>query len=124
LSESGILLIRKYSWSLVWVLLILIVSLLPKRSLPEVDLDIPYMDKVVHFVLYFILLVLYAWESKKQPWNTLIFNGLIGSVSLSFCTEFGQKFFFAGRSFEMLDIVANIIGSIVGILFYRILLKP
>jgi len=123
LSEHGIFMFRKYTWSLVWTLLILILSLLPKRSFPDVHFSIPYLDKFVHFTLYFILLTLFTWEAEKAKTNALIFNGLIGSVVLSFGTELGQKYFFAGRSFEILDIVANIIGSIVGVFFFRIFLK-
>ena len=87
-------------------------------------LDIPYMDKVVHFGMYFILLVLVSWESRQVESKSLVFKGLMLALLLSICTEAGQRFFFAGRSFEILDIVANIIGSISGIYFFRIILKP
>lgn len=124
MNERSILLIRKYRWSLVWTTLILILSLLPKRSFPDVPISIPYLDKAVHFSLYFILMVLFTWETEKENLNALVINALIVSLVLSFCTELGQKYFLAGRSFEILDIVANIIGSIIGVLFYRIFLKP
>jgi VanZ family protein len=99
-------------------------SLLPKSSLPEMELNIPYLDKFVHFGMYFILLVLVSWESHQVEFKILVFKGLMLALLLSICTEAGQRFFFAGRSFEILDIVANIIGSISGIYFFRIILKP
>ncbi|HNR08435.1 MAG TPA: VanZ family protein [Saprospiraceae bacterium] len=115
---------RKYLYSGIWILMILVLSLLPKSSLPEMEFDIPYLDKVVHFAMYFILLVLVSWERQKLESKPLFFNGLMLALLLSICTEAGQRFFFAGRSFEILDIVANIIGSISGIYFFRIILKP
>lgn len=87
-------------------------------------LHIPYLDKFIHFGMYFILLVLVSWESGEVDSKSLVFKGLMLTLLLSICTEAGQWFFFAGRSFEILDIVANIIGSISGIYFFRIILKP
>lgn len=102
----------------------MVLSLLPKSSLPEMKLDIPYMDKLIHFGMYFILLVIISWESGETDPKSLVFRGLMLVLLLSICTEAAQRFFFAGRSFEILDIVANIIGSISGIYFFRIILKP
>lgn len=79
----------------------------------------PYLDKLVHFTMYFILMLLIAWECKKTGMNMLVWKGFAIAVLLSIGTELGQKYLMAGRNFEVLDILSNIVGSLSGVILYQ-----
>lgn len=82
-----------------------------------------YLDKIAHAGFYFLLIFLIQFEAKNFNPKLLIIKALSYCLLLGFSIELGQKYFLLGRSFEIWDIVANIIGSFIGILIYRIL-KP
>ena len=81
------------------------------------------MDKVGHLVFYGILTFLIAYgfyKVKNQFINKkTLFIALIISSVYGICMEIMQYSFFPNRYFEILDIIANISGSIVGILFFK-----
>ena len=81
------------------------------------------MDKVGHLVFYGILTFLIAYgfyKVKNQFINKkMLFNALIISAVYGISMEIMQYSFFPNRYFEILDIIANISGSIVGILFFK-----
>ncbi len=76
-------------------------------------------DKLAHFLVYFILSALMVWEigksqefSKKQTiWTVFGLTAIYGIV-----IEMLQGAFFVYRYFEIMDIFANITGSICGVL--------
>ena len=87
----------------------------------SVKTDIPYLDKLVHFTIYFLL----AWwfveifsPSKKIP----IF---ISFFAMGVIIEILQ-YFVPGRSFDLWDIAANTLGNMMAIVllnfFYPLIL--
>lgn len=76
-------------------------------------------DKIGHFVCY--LICFYLWSDYFFPHfskaKSILYAMLI-STSLGIAMEMGQFLIFVGRKFEFLDIIANISGSILGILFF------
>lgn len=107
-----------FQWRYVMALLLTAVtitlSVLPADKIDQAPLiSIPYADKVGHMIAYlslgFIwLLVLHA--QKKKEIKTLLFLFLMGML-----IEMTQFYFLVGRYFEILDIIANISGTILGI---------
>jgi len=106
--------------SIIWGLIILYLSSGPGIQLPRtIDLSI---DKIGHFVFYGILAFLIAYGYYKN--NPAIkenglFKALIISGFYGICLEIMQYSFFPNRYFEVLDIIANISGSLIGILFFK-----
>lgn len=49
----------------------------------------------------------------------LVWKGFAIAVLLSIGTELGQKYLMAGRNFEVLDILSNIVGSLSGVILYQ-----
>ncbi len=77
---------------------------------------LPYVDKVVHFVLFFILSVAAVFNFGFQNIKMIIFSLVVYMIA----AEFIQYFFIPGRSAEFLDVVAGGLG----LLLAQILLYP
>jgi len=106
-----------------WCILILILSFSSPENLPSVS--IIGIDKFAHLAVYFVLSFLACFGFVKYGYslkNTMILSLLIAS-SFGIMVEFAQKYFFSSRSFEELDIIANIIGTILGICIFRLFKK-
>jgi len=87
-------------------------------DLPESWMDFIAMDKLGHAVVYGALTYLLLRGFKKEDrtgfaGNTAV-SALIISIVYGISMELMQYLFFPGRFFEVYDIIANIIGSIIG----------
>lgn len=109
--------------AIIWGLIILYLSSGSGVQLPASLWDFMAVDKVGHLVFYGILTYLIAYGfyrnenlsiNKKTLFISLTISSFYG-ISL----EFMQYSFFPNRYFEILDIIANISGSILGILFFK-----
>ncbi|MEA1875465.1 MAG: VanZ family protein [Bacteroidota bacterium] len=114
--------------SLIWAVIILILSGLPGSSLPSTGLSkIPHFDKLVHMGLYFPLSFFLMAEfslSKKTVIRryALIFTLLIitlygGSIELA------QDYVFVQRSADWIDLASDLFGALLGISFYHVVGK-
>ena len=85
---------------------ILILAIIPPS---EGQIGFPYMDKLIHFFAFFILSVatLFAFQV------TRIFQCILLIICFGICIEVIQ-YFIPYRSFEILDIIADIIGALIG----------
>lgn len=101
----------------------------PSGNLPKTGLvNIPHIDKIVHWGMFGILTLVYMYDAKKNQlslqktlWFLVVFSFLFGTAS-----ELIQYGFIAGRSGSFLDFVADISGVIMGIAFvltFRWLIK-
>ena len=111
---------RKYVFVILWLLVIIILSLMPKSSIGIERVKLfKNADKIVHFFMYFILTVLLVLAFKKgkvcKPFCLLIISFF--AVSLGVLMEFLQKYLDIGRSFDTFDILANTTGVIFVIIF-------
>ena len=116
---SYFLTITKYPLSIVWALLILAASIgKPPSHLP--NMGITFGDKVAHFAVYFILVILILWETKRQtaqkPTKSHLLKAFGFAAIYGTVMEILQFAFFPYRSFDLIDIFANITGCICGIL--------
>ncbi len=108
----------------VWTIFILVASLLPKEAMPRSSwTDFANFDKLSHLVSYGILVFL--WSKLLSAKVGKVKGARIafyGSITLGLLMEFLQWQMNSGRYFEILDIIANIIGSIIGLTaFYKII---
>ncbi len=112
----------KFIPSIIWALLILYLSSVTGLNLPESLLDIFSIDKIGHFGIYgiFTVLLLYGFHQASSIWKKKgVYWAMIISILYGIGMEVMQYTFFPGRYFENLDIIANIIGSFTGLLFYK-----
>lgn len=72
-----------------------------------------HMDKLIHFFGHLILAIIFIsiYASQRQK---VIFLLFVQALS----TELIQRFV-PGRSFEIFDILANLSGIFIGLLFFR-----
>ena len=121
--------IKQHLNTILWALIILILCGAPSSEFPSVGfLNIPHLDKVVHFGLYFVFTLLLISEN-----NTLRLSGGITKKSMlygfTFAVAYGgiielmQMLVFTSRGADFFDFLANIIGSTSAILSYKLLNK-
>ncbi|MFP4288793.1 MAG: VanZ family protein [Bacteroidota bacterium] len=114
----------------VWALTIIVLILMPSGNIPKTKLlNIPHIDKLVHFGLFFVLSILLDFGFRKQPFKSFLQKNHY-TISLLFCVIFGVgtellQFVFTsqGRSATVLDFIANFSGALAGVFALFVLLK-
>ncbi|MFN7045552.1 MAG: VanZ family protein [Flavobacterium sp.] len=93
--------------------MITVASLVSFKSVPKVN--IPGNDKVVHFLFYFILVILWSFAKKKNyfdlKYNLII---VIFAVMYGIIIEVLQSVMTNNREADIYDAIANLLGALVG----------
>ncbi|MBC7185793.1 MAG: VanZ family protein [Calditrichaeota bacterium] len=102
-----------------WALLIFVLSSLPK--IPTIPTGFRPIDKVAHFVEYFVFGLLLAGafahsSAHRLMRRSLVMAGILG-VAYAVLDEFHQKFV-PGRFATVEDAIADTLGVMVGLLVY------
>lgn len=102
--------------ALLWSGIIFFLCFLPGSQLPKEDwLDKIYFDKIVHAILYLILFFLIIRIAEKLT-KPVLFIASILCITEGILIEFVQgSSLIQNRSFDMYDIVANIIGVFIAL---------
>ncbi len=107
----------------IWAIIILFLSASSGIKVPESLSDLTGTDKLGHFVIYAIFSILMLFGVFKirnaMPSNPNAFLIVIVCSIYGVLMELMQFTFFTGRYFEVLDIIANIIGSIGGLFVFK-----
>lgn len=99
-----------------WLIAVTLLSLVPANM--DTQPFIPHFDKLVHFVFYLGLSWLLGRLLKREPY--FVGKVLIPTICYSILMEVLQEAMDLGRHFDIFDIIANIIGALIGtILIYR-----
>lgn len=106
--------------NIMWASVIFALCAMPGKDIPDPGINIPHLDKVVHFALFFVmsLLIRNAFEYEAQ--HTL---RLIRLFCIFFAFAYGgtlellQHYFF-NRTGDWLDLLADVTGGIAGYQFY------
>ena len=105
----------------VYLVIIAVLSLLPSYDLPEFEL-FTGADKVVHIAMYFGLSFLACWSydigHKGMRFMYLV---LAGVFLYGVIMEILQRTLHNGRDFDFKDMIANLTGTIIGLLIYRLI---
>jgi len=122
----------QYWKTIVWLAIVFFLSTMKVSDMPKVSLiNIPHFDKIIHFLMYFILATIWLIDDYKQRTNfqlrklVVVF---ISSAIYGISMELIQKLLVQERSGDLLDALANTFGLIVAFLlfiniyFYRTLL--
>jgi len=117
---------RSFVWK-VWAFIIVLLSLMPKGAIKPFSItDLVGIDKIGHFTFYAVLVFLYQLSHKNRKTTRLFEKNtflLLCIVSFySFLIELSQSSNLLGRNFDILDLIANIAGSICGVFIYNFLI--
>lgn len=103
-----------------WAVFILLLTLLPGNMLPTTPsswTNLP-LDKIVHATLFFVFTFL-LFRSFKRQYSiaflrlNYIFAGIVVGIIFGLIIESLQSMLNVGRSAELYDILANIVGTLV-----------
>lgn len=89
---------------------------------------IPYLDKIVHFVFYFVFTTLFFLTLKKEcryvkKMFTIYLSSFFVAFLLGVCIEWLQSSMTTTRAGDWLDVLFNMFGTVVAILFMTIISK-
>jgi len=119
--------LKNFIPAIIWAIIILYLSASSGVKIPESLSNLNAVDKIGHIAIYaiFSVLVFYGfYGSGKKITNRLILLWVVGFSSFyGFLMELLQFTFFTGRYFEVLDIIANIIGSFLGLLVFKVFIN-
>lgn len=72
-------------------------------------------DKVLHFITFFLLTLVFYWIVDTNRRRTLNMTLVVCTLILGVGSEFLQSFLPNDRDFDLYDIVANVAGSFLGL---------
>ena len=121
--------IKSFWPAIIWGIFIFIMSSFPGDDIPKsFIINIPFADKIIHFFLYFLLVILIMIGTLRKVKTILTIRHflLVFFISLfyGFLLEVLQDLVFIMRSADFMDAIANSAGSFTGLLtFYYIIQK-
>lgn len=105
----------------IWTLLTLYLSVISARTIASLHLwNIFGLDKLGHATFYMFFSLFWCMSvsrEKNRSWMVLLV-----SITFGILMEIGQYLMLNGRTFELLDIVANTFGAILGVYIFKWLL--
>ncbi len=111
--------LKKYYKSIIITILTVTVCLIPGNELDEFKfLKIPHLDKIIHFFIHLFLtsVIIFDYNSHKISRKKLNRLTLFYSITLGIIMEFVQELLISGRGAEVLDVLANTSGGIIGVI--------
>ena len=115
--------IAKYWKSILCSIIIIILCFIPGDELPQPDLAVPYLDKIIHFSFYFALSFIIQHEIKnkiKLRNHLFIF---IYAMVLGGCIELIQENLIVERGGDFLDLIADLLGAIIAFVVFKLFLR-
>ena len=106
---------RKYisKIAVYYTLFLIILSLVPVPVLGIPKFQLFEIDKLVHFIMYFSLTILWSFAFKNLYSSN--FKLLLFAILFGFILEIFQHMLPFGRYFDLGDLLANTLGVIFGI---------
>jgi VanZ family protein len=108
------------------MMLVLVLIMIPGKQLPESEFlfEINF-DKFVHMGIFGLLAILFGWPFYKTviPKNKKIFYFIVIAVLTSafgYTTELMQKYWAQGRSYSLMDWLADTCGALGAFIFCSI----
>lgn len=112
---------------MLWAIIVLGLSTMSGKKVEEIPLmNIPNMDKVAHFGMYFALTFLLLFDfsrfkAKSILWKKIITISLVIAILFGGSMELLQEIPSLQRSTDILDFLANSCGAICAALSFRYL---
>ncbi len=121
-SRNSLNLMIKKSILILYLAIITTLSIIPSSDMSSIKL-FKHSDKVAHICMYAGLSFLLLWLWNKQTNKSKYLTILLIIFGWGLLMEIIQGTSHLGRSFDMLDIIANILGFLPGLLVWEIIIK-
>ncbi len=109
---------RLFYGAFFWTVLVTVLSLVSFRSAPKIIISLGTSDKAVHFVFYFVFVLL--WGLYRFSWgrmqNRTFFYLFLLAITYGGCMEICQELFTQRRTADWYDMLANTIGALFGLI--------
>ncbi|OAA82048.1 VanZ domain protein [Akanthomyces lecanii RCEF 1005] len=102
----------RFTFAGVFLLLLLLAAY---AGLTKLQLGHLINDKLLHFLTFFLLTVVFYWVVDTNRRRTINMTFVICTLVLGVGSEFLQSFLPNDRDFDLYDIVANVVGSLLGL---------
>lgn len=119
--------IRYYLAPIFWACIILFLSSIPSNDLPDFSFWTLFsFDKFVHAGMYGVLsfqvmkACVRQFANKSLRYNAVWVTLVIGTV-YGGLIELFQEYVLTDRSGDWMDLIANIVGTILGIILFRLI---
>jgi VanZ family protein len=106
-----------------WLITSFILLTLPGSSLPKENwLDKIWADKWIHIGMFAIMVILFCWamrgigKQEERLKKAFIIIAIL-CTAYGIGMEYVQKYFISNRSFDIGDIIADTVGSVIGLLY-------
>ena len=116
--------IKKFIPGIAWFFLVLILICVPGSKIPTVEtwLNDIYFDKWIHAGMFAMLTFLFIYPVTKLSLPGQVKKNTSLKIAIAACiwgltTEFIQKFFIPGRSFDIFDWAADSFGILSAYIF-------
>lgn len=119
------MILRYNLFTILWAAMILLTTLLPSSSMPSFSIwELFSFDSFAHAFLFGILTFLMIVGLTKQFTylrlrHYAIRTSLFASFMFGIFIELLQHFFIYGRQGDILDVIANTIGCLLGIVLFK-----
>jgi VanZ family protein len=117
--------VSKFIPAISWFVVVLVLLCLPGKDIPSSSwFDIFYFDKWVHIGIFGLLALLFMLPFGASPIRhkekLQYFIGIAIATSVwGLTTEFIQKYWIAGRSFDLFDWAADSLGAFTSFIICR-----
>ena len=115
----------KFLPGIAWFFVVLYLVCIPNDEIPKIGwlININF-DKVVHICVFGLLAVLFCWPFYRSNATTVARINYFIKIAIAtsvwgLATEFIQKFWVPGRSFDMFDWAADTLGALIAYWFCR-----
>jgi VanZ family protein len=116
---------KKFIPGIVWFMVVLTLIMMPGKDIPKSEFlfEINF-DKFVHAGIFGLLAVLFCWPfyktsiPNKKKIRYFIVIAILTSV-FGYCTELIQKYWAEGRSYDLMDWLADSSGALGAYIFCR-----
>ena len=117
---------KKFWPGIAWFFIVLFLMCIPGNKLPKVDdwLHKIYFDKWIHVGVFGLLCILFCLPFNKSAVliKKRVEYFMLIAIGVSFyglMTEFIQKYWIPGRSYDLLDWAADSLGAVIGFLYSK-----
>lgn len=106
----------QFAGALLWTVIVTVLSLMKFGDMGG-SVNLPYKDKMVHFVFYFLFVLLwFNYKKSEKNQRRTGFGIFIAAVVYGLLMEVCQSLFDNGRTADLYDAMANTLGATMALL--------